>query len=136
MRVLALDLGSQRIGLAISDPTGTIAQAHGVIPRRPEREALAQIRDRVRALEVDRIVVGLPLRMDGTEGMEAEKAHKFIGRLRHVVAIPIDVQDERLTTVEAERLLVDDDLSRARRRQRRDAVAAALILRTYLDRRR
>lgn len=136
MRILALDLGDQRIGLALSDPTGTIAQELGVIARRPERDALAEIRRRAQEVKVERIVVGLPLRMDGTEGAEAEKAHRFISRLQRVIDIPVDVQDERLTTVEAERLLISDDASRARRRQRRDAVAAALILRTYLDRHR
>ncbi len=136
MRILALDLGDQRIGLALSDPTGTIAQELGVIARRPERGALAEIRRRVQELHVERIVVGLPLRMDGKEGTEAEKTHRFISRLQRVIDVPIDVQDERLTTVEAERLLISDDASRARRRQRRDAVAAALILRTYLDRHR
>ncbi len=136
MRVLALDLGDRRIGLALSDPSGMIAQGLDVIERKSERSVLEVIRHRVSSLEVERVVVGLPLMMDGTEGVEAEKARRFIARLRMVVDIPIEVQDERLSSTEAERIMIADDVSRARRRRRRDAVAAALILQTYLDRQR
>ncbi len=136
MRILALDLGTRRIGVAISDPTGTIAQGLEVIDRQAEGNVLTQIRRRVAANLVERIVVGLPLRMDGTEGVEAEKVRRFVNRLREVVGVPVDVQDERLSSAEADRMMIAADVSRARRRRRRDAVAAALILQTYLDRRR
>ncbi len=136
MRILALDLGARRIGVAISDPTGTIAQGLEVIDRQAEGNVLTQIRRRVAVNLVERIVVGLPLRMDGSEGVEAEKVRRFVNRLREVVGVPVDVQDERLSSAEADRMMIAADVSRARRRRRRDAVAAALILQTYLDRRR
>ncbi len=136
MRILALDLGARRIGVAISDSTGTIAQGLEVIDRQAGGNVLTQIRRRVAANLVERIVVGLPLRMDGTEGVEAEKVRRFVNRLREVVGVPVDVQDERLSSAEADRIMIAADVSRARRRRRRDAVAAALILQTYLDRRR
>ncbi len=136
MRVLALDLGERRIGLALSDPTGTIAQALDVIHRTGGRQLIAQIRRRVTELQVARIVVGLPLRMDGTEGVEAKQVRRFVARLQEAIDVPVELQDERLSTVAAERLMLSDDVSRTRRRQRRDAVAAALILQSYLDRKR
>ncbi len=136
MRVLALDLGERRIGLALSDPTGTIAQGLGVIDRKTGVSVLAEIRRRVETLRVERIVVGLPLRMDGTEGVEAEKVRRFVARLQTRVGVPVDMQDERLSSKEAEQLMIADDASRARRRRSRDAVAAALILQTYLARQR
>lgn len=136
MRVLALDLGERRIGLALSDPTGTIAQGLDVIDRKTGANVLAEIRRRIEALGVERIVVGLPLRMDGTEGAEAEKVRRFVARLQTRVGIPVDVQDERLSSAEAEQLMIAGDASRARRRRSRDAVAAALILQTYLARQR
>ena len=136
MRVLALDLGERRIGLALSDPTGTIAQGLGVIDRKSGPNVLAEIRRHVEALRVERIVVGLPLRMDGTEGAEAEKVRRFVARLQARVGVPVDVQDERLSSAEAEQLMIAHDASRARRRRSRDAVAAALILQTYLARQR
>ncbi len=136
MRVLALDLGDRRIGVAVSDPTATIAQGLEVIDRRGWREVVEQVHRRVAELHVDRIVVGLPLRMDGTRGVEAEKVLRFIAHLKAAVSVPVETQDERLSTVAAERMMIADDVSRRRRRLRRDAVAAALILQSYLDRRR
>jgi putative pre-16S rRNA nuclease len=87
-------------------------------------------------VQADRIVVGLPLRMDGTEGPAAAAARKFVQRLQAVVSVPVEVQDERLSTAEAERSLIAADMRRRRRRAVRDAVAAAIMLQTYLDRRR
>lgn len=136
MRILALDIGEKRIGVALSDPTGTIAQGVDVIPRRGWQEVLAQIRRWVQERQVERIVVGLPLRMDGTEGDAAKRARAFMARLRAAVDVPVDAQDERLSTAEAERAMVGGDVRRARRRERRDAVAAALFLQTYLQRKR
>lgn len=136
MRILALDLGQKRIGVALSDPTGTIAQPFEVIPGRGLRQVAARIRALVEAHEVSVIVLGLPLRLDGREGEEAAKARVFAKKLQSLVSIPVELVDERLSTVEAERAMLETDESRARRRARRDAVAAALILQTYLDRRK
>lgn len=133
MRVLAVDLGSSRVGVALSDPTGTIAQPLEVILRRGRAGVIGRIAGLVDQHQVDRIVVGLPLRMDGTEGAEAAAARVFAARLAEAVAVPVEMHDERLSTAEAERAMLEGDASRARRRARRDAVAAALILQSYLE---
>lgn len=136
MRVLALDPGARRIGVALSDPGGTIAQSLTVIPRTGWRRVLEEIRDLVARWGVERIVIGLPLRMDGTEGEAAEEARAFAARVAAHVGVPVEMQDERLSTAEAERTMVAQDADRRSRRERRDAVAAALFLQTYLERRR
>lgn len=133
MRVLGIDVGTHRIGVALSDPTGVIAQSLTVIPRTGWQAALAELRDLVAGHGVERIVVGLPLRMDGTEGDAARQARAFAQRLRAAVGVPVEMQDERLSTAEAERAMVAADVRRERRQMRRDAVAAALILQRYLD---
>lgn len=134
MRVLGVDVGSHRVGIAISDPTGTIAQSLAVIPRTGWRPVVSEIRRLVHEHRVERVVVGLPLRMDGTEGEAAREANAFAERLRGVLEVPVVMQDERLSTAEAERAMVAQDVRREKRRTRRDAVAAALFLQTYLDR--
>jgi putative Holliday junction resolvase len=136
MRILALDVGEKRIGMAISDPSGIIAQAAGVIIRRSKRQVIAEIRTRVAEYDAARIVVGLPLRMDGAEGEAAASVRKFVDDLRRAVTVTVDVQDERLSTAEADRAMIAGGVRRLRRRASRDAVAAALFLQTYLDRRR
>lgn len=136
MRVLALDVGERRIGVAISDAGGTIALTVGVIPRRSRRQTFADIQALVDAHQAERVVVGLPLRLDGTEGEAAAGARMFAERLREVVPLPVELQDERLSTAEAERVMIAGDVRRSRRRVARDAVAAAIFLQTYLDRQR
>jgi putative Holliday junction resolvase len=136
MRVLALDLGEKRIGMAVSDAAGSLAHAAGVIVRHSWPQVLADLRAKIDALQADQVVVGLPLRMDGTEGAAALSVRKFVERLRTVVSVPIALQDERLSTAEAERTMIAGDVRRRRRRAVRDAVAAAIFLQTYLDRRR
>jgi len=134
MRVLGVDVGSHRIGVAVSDPTGMIAQSLVVIPRTGWRAVASEIRRLAQEYRVERVVVGLPLRMDGTEGDAARQAKAFAQRLRGVLDVPVVMADERLSTAEAERALVAQDVRREKRRKRRDAVAAALFLQTYLDR--
>lgn len=136
MRVLAIDVGEARIGIAVSDPSGTIAQGVEVIPRRSWAQVLARLKSHVETHHVERVVVGLPLRMDGSEGEAAARARAFAARLQAALGVPVELQDERLSTAEAERTMIAGDVRRAERRQRRDAVAAALFLQTYLDRRR
>ena len=136
MTILALDLGDKRIGVAVSQLGGALALPDGVITRRNWEQVMGEIRARLDAVQADRIVVGLPLRMDGTEGPAAVAARKFVQRLQATVSVPVDVQDERLSTAEAERSLIAADMRRRRRRAVRDAVAAAIMLQTYLDRRR
>jgi putative Holliday junction resolvase len=135
--VLALDFGTRRIGLAISDAEATIAFPAGHLVRR----GLARDLEALRALAVERgvscIVVGLPLHMDGRSGAAAEAARAFARSLAQATALPVDTLDERWTTAEAERALRH---APRRRRDRKkeviDAMAATLILRTYLEARR
>jgi putative Holliday junction resolvase len=135
-RILALDVGERRIGVALSDPTAAVAQPLLVIERRGWPADLARLRDLVERHGVERIVVGLPLTLAGRRGAAAERIDRFIARLRTVVGVAVEPYDERLTTVAAERALLAGDVRRAQRRAVRDAVAAALLLQTYLDRSR
>src|SRR5437879_317189 len=103
MRILALDVGEKRVGVAVSDAGGVIAQAAGVIVRRSRRQVLAEIRARVDASGAARIVVGLPLRMDGTEGDAAAGVREFIDALRTVGPVPVRGRAERVSPAEADR---------------------------------
>ncbi len=134
MRALGIDVGTRRIGVALSDPTGLIAQSLTVIPRRSWAQVLNAVGELSRRHRVECVVVGLPLRLNGTEGDAAAEARRFAGRLRGAVSVPVVLQDERLSTAEAERTMLEADVGRTARRARRDAVAAALILQRYLDR--
>ena len=141
MRVLAIDHGERRLGLAISDPSGIIAMPLEVIPRAGWVKDLAALRRVIEAQQVDEIVVGRPLTTRGTVGPQAQAAARFAARLRETLALPVTEVDERFSTAAAERVLREGGRrSRARgardRRARRDAVAAALVLQPYLDRRR
>lgn len=133
---MALDVGSKTIGVAVSDPLGWTAQGVGVIRRRNREKDLGEVLRLVREWDVSEVVVGLPLSLDGSRGSQAERAEAFARRLAAVIGLPVHLEDERLTTCQAERLLVGADLSRRRRRQVIDKTAAALILQSYLDRRR
>lgn len=136
MRLLGLDLGERRIGAAVSDALGWTAQPLTTIPSRGLEADLERVAGLCAEHQVEGVVVGLPLRLDGTSGPEAERARAFAGRLAARLGIPVETWDERLTTRAAERAMVDADLSRARRRRSVDAVAAALMLQSYLDSRR
>jgi putative Holliday junction resolvase len=138
MRVLGLDLGARRIGLALSDPLGEFAFPEGTLERRSLSSDLLALCELVRERGVGRVVVGLPLHMSGRAGREAEAARRFASRLAEASGLPVDLLDERWTSVEAERALRETG-GRGRRargeRGRVDAVAATLLLRTYLARR-
>jgi len=133
MRVLAIDPGTVRLGLALSDPSGLIAAPLQVLRRTAPDRDLAQIAEISRRHGVERIVVGLPRRMDGTLDAAAEMARAFAGAVQEATGIQVELWDERLTTVAAERHLVHAGARRARRRATVDAVAAALLLQNYLD---
>jgi putative Holliday junction resolvase len=137
VRVLALDPGARRIGVAISDPTGTLAQPLETIERRSPRSTahLDRIAALVREHGVERVVIGLPLHMDGSAGAEAEAARRLGAEIAQRTGVPVDYQDERWTTREAERTLRDLGTRRGKLRGQADRVAAALLLRTWLDRR-
>lgn len=134
-RVLALDLGEVRIGLAVSDPLGVTAQPLGFLRRHGEASDALSIRALVEEHGAGRVVVGHPLLLSGDRGSRAEHAERFAERLRS--RLPGDVAvvlwDERLTTAEAERILLSDGVRRRRRREVVDAMAAVLILQSWLD---
>jgi putative Holliday junction resolvase len=133
---VAIDLGSRRIGVAVSDALGLAAHPHATIARRGGQRDLDAIVAVVRELDAERLVMGLPLAPDGTAGRAAESARAFAARLAKVLPVPIDLVDESFSTVEAEEVLIGADLSRARRKQIVDRLAAAVILERWLAARR
>jgi putative Holliday junction resolvase len=135
MRILGIDYGRRRLGLAVSDEEGVLASPVSTYRRRSERQDLAYLVTLVAERGIGTIVVGLPLNMDGSLGGMAEEVAVFAERLKSLTNVPVVWFDERLTTQEAERVLVEADLSRKRRRPLRDALAATLILQGFLDRR-
>jgi putative Holliday junction resolvase len=136
MRILAVDPGSKRVGVAVSDPTATIAQALMTISAEPAGTLASRLTEIARAHDVRRIVVGLPLRLDGTRGPEAAAAEELAGSVRRASGLPVELVDERMSSVAAERSLVEGGVRREKRRITVDRVAAALMLQAHLDRRR
>ncbi|HEV8336092.1 MAG TPA: Holliday junction resolvase RuvX [Candidatus Polarisedimenticolia bacterium] len=132
-RCLGLDVGERRIGVALSDPLGWTASPLPPIERASWKKDLARIRALLEEHEVARVVVGLPVRLDGTPGKSAERAMDLVRRLRGTTKVPVVTWDERLTTREAERRLIEADVSRARRKEVIDGMAASLILQGFLD---
>jgi putative Holliday junction resolvase len=135
MRIAALDVGEARIGVAVSDELGITAQGIGVVRRVGGRRDLEALAAMLAPYAPERLVVGLPLNMNGSEGPQAERVRAFATGAAAHLALPLEFWDERLTTVAAERALLEADLSRRRRRQLVDQVAATLILQGFLDRR-
>ena len=134
MRIMGLDFGDKRIGVAVSDPTGLIAQGLAVLERGKSLKAdLLRLRDLAEKNEVETVVIGLPRNMDGGLGPQAEKVRMFGQKLAGLLDLPVKYWDERLTTMAAEKLLIQADVSRARRRKVIDKMAASLILQGYLD---
>ncbi|MBW2231847.1 MAG: Holliday junction resolvase RuvX [Deltaproteobacteria bacterium] len=133
MRVLGLDLGSKRIGLAISDEQASIAFPAGTLPSTGRRADVVAVTKLIAERDVGRVVVGLPRHMDGRKGPEAEAAEKFAAALHAAARVPVDTLDERWTSLEAERALREQGLDARRTKKHVDAVAASIILRTYLE---
>ncbi|MCX6349876.1 MAG: Holliday junction resolvase RuvX [Candidatus Aureabacteria bacterium] len=132
-RILGIDLGEKRIGLAVSDPLNLIAQGVPTLTGLSEKQAFAAIGALVLERAVARIVLGLPLNMNGSEGPQARNARRFGEDLRRALRIPVDFWDERLTSRSAERVLLEADMSRRRRKLVLDRLSAQLILQGYLD---
>lgn len=133
MRIGGLDVGERRIGVAISDELGWTAQGLGVVTRTRLEKDLAALRDYFAPYEPSKIVVGLPRNMNGTEGPQAAKARAFAASIEQELGVATVLWDERLSTVAAERALLEADMSRAKRRRVIDKVAAVVILQGYLD---
>jgi putative Holliday junction resolvase len=134
-RVLGIDVGSVRIGLAISDETCTLASPVATIPNEP-RTLWTRIGREIEDRRVDRVVIGLPRRLDGSEGDAAATARKFAAELARRTATEIELWDERFTTTIAERALIESGIRRKRRREVIDSVAASVLLQNWLDARR
>ncbi len=133
MRILAIDHGSRRIGVAVSDELKVIAQPLEYIPAKPFAGFLARLEELLQEKDVELILVGLPRNMDGSLGPAAQKVQEFVGTLRSQVPVPIRTWDERLTTVQANRLLVQGNVRRDKRKEKVDKMAAAILLQSYLD---
>jgi putative Holliday junction resolvase len=131
-RVMALDSGTVRIGVAVSDSLGMIAQPHSSLPA-DDPELLSAIGLLASELDVDRVIVGLPVSLDGTEGPSARLAREFAGRVAEATGLAVELVDERFSSVTAERVMIESGARRAERRSARDRVAAAVFLQAYLD---
>lgn len=136
MRIMALDVGTVRIGVAISDELFITAQGIETIRCADLKKDLQEIARLVAANTVSEIVVGLPLNMNGTHSVKTEEVLKFADDLIKTVSVPVRMWDERLTTVQAGRVLLEADMSRAKRKHLADKLAAQLILQSYLDSRK
>ncbi len=136
MRIMSLDVGSRTIGVACSDALFLTAQGVETIRRTSLEADFNRIRELIASYEVEEIVVGMPKNMNGTKGDRAIKTEEFVAKLKEVVDVPIAFWDERLTTVMAERSLIEADVSRKKRKAVIDKMAAVVILQDYLERRR
>jgi putative pre-16S rRNA nuclease len=132
-RTLALDYGDRRIGIALSDERGIAARPLMTLERVSWRDDLDHLNRIIREHDVRRIVIGLPLDMDGARGRRARLTESIMQRIRGATGLPVIAWDERLTTVQAERILISGDVGRARRRKVIDQVAAVILLQTWLD---
>ena len=133
-RILSLDVGEKRIGIAVSDPSGTIAQALKVYSATGSRaKDVAEIGDLVRSLEVSRVVVGLPKNLDGSIGPKAQAIVQFAEEIGRAANVPVDMWDERFSTDEAHRIFDMASVKRKKRRGSIDMMAAQIILQGYLD---
>ena len=133
MRILGLDVGTKRIGVAMSDELMITAQGLDSIERKNLKSDLGDIERLIKEFGVYEVVVGLPINMDGTYSAKTKEVIEFLDDLMEIVKIPVKTWDERLTSVQAERVLLEADMSRAKRKRLSDKLAAQLILQTYLN---
>ena len=132
-RILGIDPGEKRIGVALSDLLGITAQGLMTLEVTSSAEALKEIDDIIRRKNVGLVVIGLPLNMDGSAGIQAKRARKLGEAIGEKSGVPVEYQDERLTSLQAEKVLLQADLSRKKRKTKIDLLAAQLILQSYLD---
>jgi putative Holliday junction resolvase len=134
MRIMGLDLGDKTIGIAVSDPMGWTAQSVEVILRGESlKKEIARLGELIKQYEIEMILLGLPKNMNGTLGERSHKSIEYSEFLKKKFGLPVEMWDERLSTVSAERILLEADMSRAKRKKNIDKLAAALILQGYLD---
>lgn len=133
MRILALDHGTRRVGVAISDELKMIAQPLEFIPAEPFGDFLTRLKQILREKEVELILLGMPRNMDGSYGPAALKVQEFAAVLKDNTAIPIQLWDERLTSAQAQRFLIQGNVRREQRKEKVDKTAAAILLQSYLD---
>jgi len=133
-RIMGLDVGDKTIGVAISDPLLLTAQGLKTIIRESNKKDIKKIEDIIEEYNINKIVVGLPKNMNNTLGPQGEKVIDFVDKIKKRIDIEIILEDERLTTVTAERILIEGDVSRKNRKKVIDKVAATYILQNYLDR--
>ena len=133
MRILAIDHGTRRIGIAISDELKTIAQPLEFIPAEPFAGFIKRLHEIIAEKPIELILIGMPRNMDGTYGPAAEKVKEFVSALQQEIKIPIRTWDERLTTAQANRFLIAADVRRRDRKEKVDQTAAAILLQSYLD---
>ena len=133
MRSMGLDVGEVRIGIALSDQTGLIAQSHATLERSGWDRDLAYLAEVAETHEVERFVVGNPLNLDGSAGRQADRSREFADRLKKVTGLPVVLWDERFTSLSAEKTLIAAGVRRKKRRKAIDRMAAAIMLQSYLD---
>ena len=133
MRILGLDYGSKRIGVAVCDELGMTAQGLATITRKNRRQTLEEIAGFIRTYNAEKIVIGYPIRLNGTEGIQCEKINRFASLLESSFSLPVIKWDETLSTKEAEEILIRTNIARKKRINIVDKLAASLILQGYLD---
>jgi putative holliday junction resolvase len=133
MRILALDHGTKRIGIALSDELKMIAQPMEFVLTEPFTDFVKRLKEIIREKEVELILIGMPRNMDGSYGPAALKVQQFIAVLKDLVAIPIKTWDERLTSAQAQRFLIQGGVRRQERKEKVDKMAASILLQSYLD---
>ena len=135
LRILGIDLGEKRIGISVSDELGITAQGLPTINSISEIEDLKNIKEIIDKYGVEKIILGLPKNMNGSLGKQAKKAISFAEKLKSFFQLPVELEDERLSTSKAEKFLIETDRSRKKRKKVIDKMAAMIILQTFLDRR-
>lgn len=132
-RILALDYGAKRTGVAVSDPTGTLASPLAYLETQPFRKFLGKLKETIRKQEIEIILVGLPRNMDGSYGPSADHVREFVARLKEVIVLDIELVDERLSTVQASRLLHEAGRNSREQKEKVDSASAQVLLQSFLD---
>jgi putative Holliday junction resolvase len=133
MRILAIDYGTKRMGIAVSDELQMIAQPLEYIPAEPFEQFLVRLKQLLQEKQVELILVGMPRNMNGSYGPAALKVQDFVATLSRALIVPIKTWDERLTTAQANRFLIEGNVRREKRKEKVDKMAAAILLQSYLD---